>query len=131
MSTKVMSWFVNFRTQKRTANTPKNQRVMYARILLRGSFAVDAHTPFGWNTSTLDPFVRAFTPTRWASQCLGLNLVTALATHLTTSLSKIDAAQSQSLTRSRVIGFSFRTSRPSPILDPCPGFLAVGAPVFT
>ena len=99
---------------------------------LPGSLLPRATSNWLQGKPTLDPLIRAFTPTRWASQCLGLNLVTALATHLTTSLSKIDAAQSRSFTtRSRVIGSSFRTSRPSTILDPCPGFLAVCAPIFT
>lgn len=99
---------------------------------LPGSLLPRATSNWLKSKPTLDSLVRAFTPTGWASQCLGLNPVTALSTHLNVSPSKISAAQSQSLTtRSHVIGLPFRTIQPSPILDPCPGFLVVGAPVFT
>ena len=75
---------------------------------------------------TLDPEIKAFTPTKWARQSLGLNLVTALAKHLHRALHKVRQASAQAThTRTRALGIPFRASTPHTILDPCPGFLQV------
>ena len=76
-------------------------------------------------SKTLDSQAKAFTPTVWARQSLGLNLVSALATHLHRALHKINQASAKAVTtRTRALGIPFRpfhASTPYTILDPCPG----------
>ena len=47
-------------------------------------------------SKTLDSQAKAFTPTVWARQSLGLNLVSALATHLHRALHKVNQASAKS-----------------------------------
>lgn len=69
---------------------------------------------------------RPFTPLAWARHCLGLNLVSALSSHVHRALAVVRRKARTPRTRPlHVLGNQYFTTQPYNILDPCPGFLRV------